>query len=146
MSGVSTTANINPMCCGRTTVPRKRPSEAAVQLANTSISTSMPQLATWTWTSVAGSTVMTGKITAPARMAWNAPKATFASGTVADGVGASTRSSISLVAPSSMLSGSATAAMPEKTIATARSPGTRTVAMFNAPAATGISWPLRGRT
>src|ERR1019366_1460073 len=146
MIGVRMTANIRPMCCGRTTVPRNSPSEAAVQLASTSINASIGQLATRMCTAVAGNAVMIGKITAPARAPWNAPNATLASGTVASGIGARTRSSISRVAPSSIDSGNATAAMDVNTIATATSPGTSTVARVLAPAATGRCWPVRGST
>ncbi len=87
-----------------------------------------------------------GNTAAPASIPWKAPKATFASGTVARGTGASTRSSISRVAPSSIESGNATADTPVNTIATATSPGSNTVAKVIAPAATGRCCPLRGRT
>ncbi len=79
-------------------------------------------------TGTAGMTITSGKTTAPATTPCTAPKTSFSIATSATGSGARTRSSISLVAPSSMDSGSATAEIPWNTIPTATSPGTTTVA------------------
>ena len=60
--------------------------------------------------------------------AWIAPAAIFSRPIIATGIGASTRSSISPTPlPSSRTSGCVTATMPWRLIATATSPGTRTV-------------------
>ena len=75
-----------------------------------------------------------------------APAKIFSNPTTQTGTGASTRSSISLLTLNSCTSGSATAWIPWKLIATAISPGTRTVENETPAAAPWNPWPIFGKT
>ena len=87
-----------------------------------------------------------GKTTPAATSDCTAPAAIFSSPTIQTGTGASTRSSISLLKLNSCTSGSATAWMPWKLIATAMRPGTRTVVNDTPAGPSRKPWPIFGKT
>src|SRR5438132_3840958 len=127
---MTTTANSTEILRGLTTVPRNKPDADASRAAITRTNMNIGQLEMWTCGACtdAWTTTTIGNTMSAARIAWMAPATIFSAATAQTGMGASTRSSISLVNDSSVTSGSATAWMPWKFMDMATRPGTRTVA------------------
>ena len=126
--GMTTMPKMRPICCGLTLVPMIRPSAPAVRLASARTSDEEgPAVDVRVRPGWRARSRRAGRRWRRRSCSAGRRRQIFSMATAATGSGHMTRSSISRVMPNSCASGRATAAMPENMMATAMSPGRRTV-------------------